>query len=69
MVHVTGVTPEEVDIELHLTYASGWDWEAVKSYAETVIDAYFVELSQDWASSDFLMNRPPPGTRKDPDAE
>lgn len=57
VVHVTGVTPEEVDIELHLTYASGWDWEAVKSYAETVIDAYFVELSQDWASSDFLTVR------------
>lgn len=53
VVHVTGVTPEEVDIELHLTYASGWDWEAVKSYVEAVIDAYFVELSQDWASSDF----------------
>lgn len=57
VVHVTGVTPEEVDIELHLTYASGWDWEAVKSYVETVIDAYFVELSQDWASSDFLTVR------------
>lgn len=57
VVHVTGVTPEEVDIELHLTYASGWDWEAVKSYVEAVIDAYFVELSQDWASSDFLTVR------------
>ena len=32
VVHVTGVTPEEVDIALHLTYASGWDWDAVKSY-------------------------------------
>ena len=31
VVHVTGVTPEEVDIALHLTYASGWDWDAVKS--------------------------------------
>ena len=57
MVHVTGVTPEEVDIALHLTYASGWDWDAVKSYVEAVIDAYFVELSQDWASSDFLTVR------------
>ena len=57
VVHVTGVTPEEVDIALHLTYASGWDWDAVKSYVEAVIDAYFVELSQDWASSDFLTVR------------
>ena len=57
VVHVTGVTPEEVDIALHLTYASGWNWDAVKSYVEAVIDAYFVELSQDWASSDFLTVR------------
>ena len=57
VVHVTGVTPEEVDIALHLTYASGWDWDAVKSYVEAVIDAYFVELSQDWATSDFLTVR------------
>lgn len=57
VVHVTGVTPEEVDIELHLTYASDWSWDAVKSYVEAVIDAYFVELSQDWASSDFLTVR------------
>ena len=53
----TCLTPEEVDIALHLTYASGWDWDAVKSYVEAVIDAYFVELSQDWASSDFLTVR------------
>lgn len=57
VVHVTGVTAEKVDIELHLTYASDWSWEAVKSYVEAVIDAYFVELSQDWASSDFLTVR------------
>lgn len=40
VVHVTGVTAEKVDIELHLTYASDWSWEAVKSYVEAVIDAY-----------------------------
>ena len=57
VVHVTGVTAEKVDIELHLTYASDWSWEAVKSYVEAVIDAYFVELSQDWTSSDFLTVR------------
>lgn len=57
VVTVTAVTVEEVDIALHLTYASGWNWEAVKSYVEAVLDAYFMELAQDWASSDFLTVR------------
>lgn len=57
VVRVEGVTPELVDIELHLTYATGWSWEAVQSYVEGVIDNYFVELAQAWASSDFLVVR------------
>lgn len=57
VVTVTGVTPEEVDIGLHLTYASGWNWEAAKSYVEAVIDGYFEELAKDWAGSDFLTVR------------
>lgn len=57
VVRVDGVTPEPVDIELHLTYATGWSWEAVRSYVEGVIDNYFVELAQTWASSDFLTVR------------
>lgn len=57
VVHVTGVTPEPVDITLHLTYAPGWSWEAVRSYVEAVLDAYFAELAQAWASSDFLTVR------------
>lgn len=57
VVRVEGVTPEPVNIELHLTYAPGWSWEAVQSYVEGVIDNYFVELAQMWASSDFLVVR------------
>lgn len=57
VVTVTGVTPEEVDIGFHLTYASGWNWEAAKSYVEAVIDGYFEELAKDWAGSDFLTVR------------
>lgn len=56
-VHVTSVGMEPVDIELHLAYAAGWSWEAVKSYVEDVIDNYFAELAQTWASSDFLVVR------------
>lgn len=57
VVLVTGVEPEKVDIELHLTYASGWDWEAAKSYVEGVIDAYFEELAKSWAGSTALVVR------------
>lgn len=38
VVHVTGVEPVPVSITLNLTYASGWNWEAIKSYVEAVID-------------------------------
>lgn len=57
VVPVDGVAPELVDIELHLTYAPGWSWEAARSYVEGVIDNYFMELAQIWASSDFLVVR------------
>lgn len=57
VVHVTGVELETVDITLNLTYAAGWTWEAVKSYVEAVIDGYFDELAQSWASSEYLTVR------------
>lgn len=57
VVQVDGVATEPVDIELHLTYAAGWSWEAARSYVESVIDSYFAELAQAWASSDFLVVR------------
>ena len=57
VVNVTGVTPESVNITLNLTYATGWNWDAVKSYVESVIDEYFEELAGAWASSDYLTVR------------
>ena len=57
VVRVDGVARSPVDIELHLTYAAGWSWEAVQSYVDDVIDNYFAELAQMWASSDFLVVR------------
>ena len=57
VVNVTGVIPESVSITLNLTYATGWNWEAVKSYVEAVIDDYFEELASAWATSDFLTVR------------
>lgn len=57
VVNVVGVTPETVDITLNLTYASGWNWEAVQSYVETVIDDYFEELTKTWETSEHLTVR------------
>ena len=57
VVTVVGVEQEEVDITLNLTYASGWNWAAAKSYVEKVIDDYFEELAKGWASSDHITIR------------
>lgn len=57
VVKVDGVTRSPVDIELHMAYAASWSWEAVRSYVEDVIDNYFAELAQNWASFDFLVVR------------
>lgn len=57
VVHVSGVTPEAVDIILHLTYAPGWSWEAVQSYVEAVLDGYFTELAESWAAFEYLTVR------------
>lgn len=57
VVNVAGVKAESVDITLHLSYASGWNWAAVKSYVEDVIDGYFEELAESWATADFLTVR------------
>lgn len=57
VVQVVGVAVETVDIALHLTYAPGWSWEAVRSYVEGVLDGYFLELAQAWAGSDYLTVR------------
>ena len=57
VVTVVGVEEEDVDITLNLTYASGWSWDAAKSYVEKVIDDYFEELAKGWASSDHITVR------------
>lgn len=57
VVNVVGVTPETVNITLNLTYSSGWNWAAVKSYVETVVDDYFEELAKAWETSEHLTVR------------
>lgn len=57
VVNVVGVQPETVDISLNLTYAAGWNWAAVQSYVVAVVDEYFAELAESWATADFLTVR------------
>lgn len=57
LVKVAGVQAEPVNLELHLTYNPGWDWESAKSYVEEVLDAYFAELAAGWAEAEFLTVR------------
>lgn len=57
VVNVVGVSEKTANITLTLTYASGWNWAAVKSYVETIIDAYFAELAQSWATAQYVTVR------------
>lgn len=57
VVKVEGVQPQAVNLELHLTYNPGWDWDSAQSYVEAVVDAYFAELAAGWAEADFLTVR------------
>lgn len=57
VVKVEGVQAEAVNLELHLTYTPGWDWESARSYVEAVLDAYFAELAESWAEAEFLTVR------------
>ncbi len=57
IVNVVGVTPETVNIDLTLTYAMGWNWDAAKSYIEQVIDNYLASLAETWESTEYLTVR------------
>lgn len=52
--HIVTVSPVNefpIDIELNLTYQSGWTWEDVKPNVLQVIDGYFKELAKEWAQA------------------
>lgn len=54
---VTGVTANVIDIATTLTYAPGWNWAALEPYAQAMIDAYFLELSQGWQGQTQIIVR------------
>ena len=51
-VTVRGVEGASVDMGLHLTFETGWDWASARSYVEKAVDTYFLELSQSWADTE-----------------
>ncbi len=57
VVTVEGVKQHKIDVELTLTFAVGWSWEAAASYVNAAIDNYFGELAHDWEKSDSLIVR------------
>jgi len=57
VVTVEGVRQQKIDVELTLTFAAGWSWEAAASYVNTAIDNYFGELARSWEKSDSLIVR------------
>lgn len=57
VVTVVGVQSETVDIVTNITYQSGWDWEASKTYIQNAVDQYFYELSTVWGENENLIVR------------
>lgn len=57
IVTVVGCGKTTVDVATHITFQEGWNWEALKPYAEQAIDDYFKELASEWASAENLIVR------------
>ena len=57
VVTVQGVTGATVNIKTTLTYQDDWTWEDVRPYVEQEIDAYFAEMSREWADIDHIVVR------------
>lgn len=56
-VTVDGVSALSIDIQTTITYQSGWNYEASKSYIEKAIDGYFKELAKEWEVQKELVVR------------
>ena len=52
IVTVVGCGTTTVNVQTHLSFQEGWDFDAVKPYVEKVIDDYFKELSSSWEATD-----------------
>lgn len=57
IVTVEGVTNQTVNIVTTITYQSGYDFNAIKSYIFATIDDYFLDLAKTWQDEANLMVR------------
>ncbi|WP_353106272.1 baseplate J/gp47 family protein [Acetoanaerobium noterae] len=57
VVTVEGITSQTVNISTTITFQDGWSWVDVEPYANQVIDAYFLELSEAWDNESNLIVR------------
>ena len=57
VVTVDGVQEYTIDVELILTYQTGYSFEALESYICDVIDTYFRELAETWENNDYIIVR------------
>lgn len=57
VVTVETVTETIVDITFSITYQEGYYFEDIKSYINSMIDSYFLEMCKTWADSDSLIIR------------
>ena len=51
IVTVFGVGETPIDITFNITYQSGWSWADIEANVHAVIDDYFKELAEEWASA------------------
>lgn len=56
-VTVEGVSAQTINIDLTLTFASSYTFEALKASIETLIDAYFLEINTAWSESESSIVR------------
>ena len=57
IVNVVGVTEQRINVALSLEFESGYTFETMKESIEAIIDSYFLDLRQAWASNDNLIIR------------
>ena len=57
IVTIFGVQDTLINIQTEIIYQTGWTFEDVRPYIETVIDEYFKELATEWADNENLIVR------------
>lgn len=57
VVTIEGALVDEIDIVTTITYNEGYEWEDLESYVFSVIDSYYLELSETWEDNDNLIVR------------